>query len=117
MKHLYIFLSIFLVSSASCFAQQKCGTMEVYNRMLEKDSSLRSKMDSSEIVTQENISKNGLTEDFSNFKPPLIPGYVPTGDPRVDFINWQKAKKDLYSTDPELYIELTRIPNSNNQNR
>lgn len=115
MKQTFLPLLFIFFINLSFAQQRECGTIEVYNHQCELDSTIVGSRDSLEIELQKYIVSNGVSENDTLHTLPLIPGFIPTGNPYLDAINWQEAKKELYKTNPELYIALTRNIRENNQ--
>lgn len=114
MKKILLIFSLLFVSSI-CFSQTKCGTMQLLEKMKEKDPTLEKKMEENEKRNQEWIKKNIPTRSKSDYSFPLIPGFVPTGDFDTDYTNFQIAKQVLASKDPQAYRDATSFPNPNEE--
>lgn len=117
MKVFILLISSLAILSSTSYSQRHCGTMELLRERMEQDSTLKARMDSSELHLHEHIEQNGLVENKQESSLPLIDGYTPTGDPETDLKNWQEAKKALYERDPDLYRKQTRNITPNNQIR
>ena len=117
MKRIFLLIISNFFINLSFAQQRECVTVEMYNHQCELDSSIIGRRDSLEIEIQKYIVSNGISENDTLHTLPLIPGFIPTGDPYIDAINWQAAKKELYKTNPELYITLTRNVTATNQKK
>jgi len=107
MKKILLIFSLLFVSSI-CFSQEKCGTMTLIEQVKNKNP----KSDSLMFIFEDNIrkwiKKNHIFPKYQNKEYPLIEGFVPTGDLKVDKLNFANAKKILYDESPKKYKEMTR---------
>lgn len=118
LKKRVLFLFIASLLTTTGFSQvRNCATMEVLNKQIQEDSTLKKKMDSLEVAKQEWIKASGYYEDYSQLSLPIIPDFVPTGDPKTDVTNFLIAKEKLYNENPELYRKLTRNDINKNKTR
>lgn len=101
MRKTILSLSLLIISSF-CFAQEKCATMLVLEKMLEKDSTLYERIIESERLNKEWMD-NKLKRNTTFFIFPKIPDFEPTGDNELDFQNFLNAKQMLINKDPERY--------------
>ena len=83
-----------------------CGTEEKLAQMKLKYPEVETRMAAIEQETQEWQETNGQIR-VATQSYPQIPGFEPSGDPEIDARNFNEAKTQLISTDPELYNRLT----------
>ena len=116
MKLLLLTLGAYLLAINVSVAQSKsCGTDEAVKKQLLDHPELQAIRDSINLNRYSNLDAELLdaVNPIGAYELPALPGFTPSGDFQVDLINWQKAKKELFESNPELYKELTRDPNAN----
>jgi hypothetical protein len=107
MKNILLIISLLFVYSI-CLSQEQCGTMI----LLEREKNKNPKSDSLMFVFENNIrkwiKKNHIFPIHQNNKFPLIDGFLPSGDTKLDKLNFANAKMLLYRQNPKRYLEMTR---------
>jgi hypothetical protein len=108
MRKLLLLLILSAITSMS-FAQnvKECGTQDQLDEAIKKDPSILEKIKKNREQNQKWIELNRFNSKKQKASYPLIPGFIPTGDPKTDKINFQNAKAKLVSEDPQAYRELT----------
>ena len=118
MKPLLLTISAFFLTINVSVAQIKsCGTDEAVKKQLLDHPELQAIRDSINLNRYSNLNPELLdaVKEIEPYQLPVLPGFQPSGDFQIDLINWQIAKKELYKSDPELYLQLTSTPNKNTQ--
>jgi hypothetical protein len=114
MKILLLTFSLCVLAINTAKGQSKhCGTDEAVKKQLTENPELQLIRDSINTNRYSSLDKNSQVEleSIRSYELPKLPGYSASGDFQLDLINWQKAKKELFEANPELYKELTRKSN------
>ena len=106
-------MTLSAITSAS-FSQnvKECGTQDQLDKAIKKDPSILEKIKKNREQNKKWIELNKFNSKKQKASNPLIPGFTPTGDPKIDKINFQSAKAKLTNEDIEAYKKATRKENS-----
>ena len=109
--------ALFLMINVSVAQTKSCGTDEAVKKQLLEHPELQAIRDSIDLNRYSKLDPELLdaVKEIEPYKLPALPGFQPSGDFQIDLINWQIAKKELYKSDPELYLQVTSTPNKNTQ--
>ena len=114
MKILLLTFSVcFLAINPATGQSKHCGTDESVKKNLLDHPELQIIRDSINTNRYSSLDKN-IEVALDSIKPyelPFLPGFEASGDFQLDLINWQKAKRELFETNPARYKELTRKSN------
>lgn len=109
-----LFLLLFQAASGQ---NRNCATMDVLETQLQANPALQQQFDSLNAAVNQSTLEKSVSPSGKIHVYPEIPGFVPTGDPAVDARNFGIAKKELYESDPELYLRLTSKVSPSNQTK
>jgi len=114
-----IIIIIFLSFSSIITAQniEPCGTMKIYEIAKKENPKADSIMNAFERSIQEWIKENKPFNNYHQNEYPLIEGFIPTGNPEIDKINFGIAKQTLYDNNPDKYKAMTRKINNEGNGR
>ncbi|MBA2422613.1 MAG: hypothetical protein H0V61_05255 [Chitinophagales bacterium] len=93
------------IVTTSSFAQRTCGTTEYYQHRLQVDPSLADRMAAEESKLQEWIKTHPQNNsvpatELHTAKFPHLFGFTPTGDEKIDRLNYAKAKEAYKLSQP-----------------
>jgi|TARA_B110000908_G_C10019130_1_gene342123 hypothetical protein len=113
MKKILLLVTLCAITSIA-FSQnvKECGTQDKLDEAIKKDPSILEKIKKNREQNQKWIELNRFNSKKQKASYPLIPGFTPTGDPKIDKINFQSAKAKLTNEDIEAYKKATRKENS-----
>ena len=108
MKKITLFLTLCIMSFSTIYSQNKraCG-QTMLDEAIKKDPSILEKIKENREKNKEWIRLNRFNKKEQNISYPNIPGFIPTGDPKVDQVNYQNAKSEIVAKDPQDYIKIT----------
>jgi hypothetical protein len=107
LRQIFTATLLLLLFQTATAQNRDCATMEVLDRQLEENPELQQQFDSLNALANQATLEKSVAASGKEHTYPIIPGFEPTGDPSTDARNFGIAKKELYASDPELYLRLT----------
>ena len=112
MKKILLLLTLTVITSAAFSQNTRACGQTLLDEAIKKDPSILENIKKNREKNQKWIELNKFNNKESHDNYPLIPGFTPTGDPKIDKINFQSAKAKLTNEDIQAYKKATRKENS-----